>query len=92
LPVPDGAFTTQVFGVNILGAVSRSLFANALVQWDDVSNMLQANIRVDWIHTPGSDLFVVFDTGYMTGDLLDPRTDRWQRRTGVVKLTYLKAF
>ena len=92
LPVPDGAFTTQVFGVNLLGAVSRSLFANGLIQWDDVSNMLQANIRIDWIHTPGSDLFVVFDTGYLTGDLLDPRTDRWQRRTGVVKLTYLKAF
>ena len=92
LPVQDGAFTTQVFGVNLLGAVSRSLFANGLIQWDDVSNVLQANIRIDWIHTPGSDLFVVFDTGYLTGDLLDPRTERWQRRTGVVKLTYLKAF
>ena len=92
LPVSDGAFTTRLFGVDILGAVSRSLFANALVQWDDVSNVIQANIRVDWIHTPGSDLFIVFDTGYLTGDLLDPRTDRWRRRTGVVKLTYLKAF
>ena len=92
LPVEDGEFTTQIFGVDLLGAVSRSLFANALIQFDDVSNMLQANIRIDWIHTPGSDLFVVFDTGYLTGDLLDPRTERWQRRTGVVKLTYLKAF
>ena len=57
-----------------------------------VSPELQANIRIDWIHTPGSDLFVVIDTGYLTGDLLDPREPRWQRRTGVVKLTYLKAF
>ena len=92
LPVDDGDFTTRLFGVTILGAVSRSLFANALVQYDDVSNVVQANVRVDWIHTPGSDLFVVFDTGYLTGDLLDPRTDRWRRRTGVVKLTYMKAF
>ena len=67
-------------------------FANALVQWDDVSKVLQANIRVDWIHTPGSDLFLVIDTGYLTGDLLDPRDPRWLRRTGVVKVTYLKAF
>ena len=89
---PGGDFTTRLLGVTILGAVSRSLFANALVQYDDVSNVVQANVRIDWIHTPGSDLFVVFDTGYLTGDLLDPRTERWQRRTGVVKLTYLKAF
>ena len=92
LPVEDGDFTTRLFGATILGAVSRSLFANALVQYDDVSSMVRANVRIDWIHTPGSDLFVVFDTGYLTGDLLDPRTERWQQRTGVVKLTYLKAF
>ena len=42
--------------------------------------------------TPGSDPFLVFDTGYLTGDLPDLWTERWQRRTGVVKLTYLKAF
>ncbi|MFT5433043.1 MAG: hypothetical protein ACI9OJ_003748 [Myxococcota bacterium] len=92
LPVPDGDFTTRLMGMNVLGAVSRSLFANALVQYDNVSDVVQANIRIDWIHTPGSDLFVVFDTGYLTGDLLDVRTERWSRRTGVVKLTYLKAF
>jgi hypothetical protein len=92
LPVEDGEFTTRLFGLNVLSAVSRSLFANALVQYDDVSDVIQANIRIDWIHTPGSDLFLVLDTGYLTGDLLDPRIDRWRRRTGVVKLTYLKAF
>ena len=92
LPVPDGEFSTTILSLDVLGAVSRSLFANALVQWDDVSKVLQANIRIDWIHTPGSDLFIVLDTGYLTGDLLDPRDPRWLRRTGVVKLTYLKAF
>jgi hypothetical protein len=76
----------------VLGAASRSLFANALVQYDDVSETVQANIRIDWIHTPGSDLFIVLDTGYTVDDDLDPRVSRWQRRTGVVKLTYLKAF
>ena len=90
-PVDDGEFTTNLLSIDIQGAVSRKLFANALVQWDDVSNRLQSNIRIDWIHTPGSDLFVVIDTGYLTGDLLDPRQERWLKRTGVVKLTYLKA-
>ena len=92
LPVEDGDFATNLLSVTVLAAVSRSLFANALIQYDDVSRQIQANVRVNWIHSPGSDLFVVFDTGYLTGDLLDPRTERWQRRTGVVKLTYMKAF
>lgn len=92
LPVVDGEFSTTVVSLDVLGAVSRNLFANALVQWDDVSKVLQANVRIDWIHTPGSDLFLVLDTGYLTGDLMDPRDPRWLRRTGVAKLTYLKAF
>jgi hypothetical protein len=92
LPVTDGDFATNVMTLSVLGAVNRNLFANALLQWDDVSRTLQGNVRVDWIHTPGSDLFLVLDTGYFTGDLLDPRDTRWRRRTGIVKLTYLKAF
>ncbi len=91
LPVSNGDFSTTVLDLNVGAAVSRKLFANALVQWDDQSKTLQSNIRVDWIHTPGSDLFVVLDTGYQTGDLTDPRGSRWTRRAGVVKLTYLKA-
>jgi hypothetical protein len=92
LPVSGGDFSTTLVGFDVQGAVSRKLFANALVQWDDVANTLQANVRVDWIHTPGSDLFVVIDTGYLTGDQLDPLAGRWLRRTGIVKLTWLKAF
>lgn len=92
LPVPDGDFSTTLVSTRLEAALNRRLFAYALVQWDDVSKALQTNIRVDWIHTPGSDLFVVLDTGYLTGPLSDPRDPRWLRRTGVVKLTYLKAF
>ena len=92
LPVPDGDFTTTLISTRLEAALSRKLFAYALVQWDDVSQTLQSNIRVDWIHTPGSDLFVVLDTGYLTGPLELPRDPRWLRRTGIVKLTYLKAF
>jgi hypothetical protein len=92
LPVENGEFSTTILSTTVLAALSRSLFANALVQYDNDSKSVQANIRIDWIHTPGSDLFLVLDTGYFAGDLLDPRDERWVRRTGVVKLTYLKAF
>ncbi len=92
MPVEDGNFNTNLVSVTMLAAVSRDLFANALVQWDDISETVQANIRIDWIHTPGSDLFLVLDTGYLTRDLFDPRESRWEKRTGIIKLTYLKAF
>ncbi len=92
LPVENGDFTTNLLSLDIQGAVSRELFASALIQWDSLSRELQANVRVDWIHTPGSDLFLVLDTGYLTDDSLDPRLDRWTRRTAVAKLTWLKAF
>ena len=74
------------------GATSRKLFANALIQYDNFSGDLQANIRVDWIHTPGSDLFFVFNTSSnFTGeqDQFDPRSATLNDRIGVGKITYL---
>jgi hypothetical protein len=92
LPLPGGDFSTTIIGLDVLGALSRKLFANALFQYDNDSETIQSNVRINWIHTPGSNLFLVFDTGYHSGDQLDPRESRWVRRTGIVKLTYLKAF
>jgi hypothetical protein len=91
LPVQDGEFATTILSLEVLGAVTRKLFANALIQYDNASETVQANVRVDWIHTPGSDLFLVLNTGYFRGDLLDPHEERWVNRAGVIKLTYLKA-
>ena len=92
LPVENGEFSTTILGLEILGAVTRKLFANALIQYDNNSETIQANVRINWIHTPGSDLFLVLNTGYFRGDLMDPRDERWVNRAGVMKLTYLKAF
>jgi hypothetical protein len=91
LPVPGGAFTTHIAGLTVKSAVNRTLFGDVLVQYDDVSRRLQANIRVNWIHTPGSNLFLVLDTGVNMSDLPEPGVTRWERRTGVVKVTYLWA-
>ena len=80
--------------MSILGAVSRKLFATALIQYDNFTRDLQTNIRINWIHTPGSDLFLVFNTAYhFTGSqdiLFDPhRNATMLSRAGVAKLTYL---
>ena len=94
LPVANGDFTATTLSSSILGAISRELFAKALIQYDNFSRDLQANIRIDWIHTPGSDLFVVFNTAYHFADedevIFDPRRDVVLRnQVAVAKLTYL---
>ena len=91
--LPDGDFSATTVSLSVLGAINRSLFARSLVQYDNFSRDLQANIRVNWIHTPGSDLFFVFNTAYaLSGedDPLDPRRNaRLLDRAAVLKLTYL---
>ncbi|MEL6614873.1 MAG: hypothetical protein AAFQ43_04000, partial [Bacteroidota bacterium] len=92
LDVGNGAFTATVGQISAATAFSRDLFGRTLLQYDNFSRQLRANIRVNWIHTPGSDLFVVFNTAYGIGedDPLDPRREVVLRdRVGVVKLTYL---
>lgn len=94
LPIENGAFDATTVSLSILGAANRRLFAKALVQYDSFSRNLQANVRLDWIHTPGSDLFFVFNTSYHLADgheaLFDPRrTVLMNNRVGVAKLTYL---
>ncbi|WP_420454511.1 DUF5916 domain-containing protein [Rubrivirga sp.] len=90
----NGPFATTVGSVSALTAFSRTLFGRTLVQYDNVSRRLQANVRLDWIHSPGSDLFVVFNTAYSRiddgADPFDPRrTVVLRDRVAVVKLTYL---
>ncbi len=89
LPVENGDFSATILGANILTAVSRKIFAEALIQYDNDSKKLQANLRINWIHTPGSDLFVVFNTGYFFEDGINFRESALDQRTGLVKLTYL---
>src|SRR5690606_4751597 len=55
IPIANGAFDATTFTMNINAAQSRKLFAKALIQYDNFSGDLQANIRIDWIHSPGAD-------------------------------------
>lgn len=94
LPVTNGDFEATTLSLSILGAFSRKLFTKTLIQYDNFSRNIQANVRVDWIHTPGSDLFFVFNTSYhLTGDnevLFDPNRDLiMNNEIAIVKLTYL---
>ena len=66
-------------------AVLVELFANALVQYNKLDDALSISVRINFIHRPGSDLFIVIneERGSSTS-LWDVNT-----RAAVVKLTYL---
>jgi hypothetical protein len=83
--VPNGDLTTHITSVRFGYAFSTKLFTNALVQYNSLDNAFSANLRLDFIHRPGSDLFIVLTEGRgVEGDL-------WQLtdRGFTVKLTYL---
>jgi len=59
--LPEGNLTTELFKFRMNLAFTTQLFLNTLIQYDSEANELSTNIRLDFIHTPGSDLFVVFN-------------------------------
>lgn len=94
LPIANGEFDATTASISILGAFNRKLFTRTLIQYDNFSRDFRANIRVDWIHTPGSDLFLVYNTtAHLTEsseDIFDPRKNLVMRnQVAIVKLTYL---
>ncbi|UCE07506.1 MAG: carbohydrate binding family 9 domain-containing protein [bacterium] len=56
-----GKFKTNIIGTRILYTFSPQLFAKAFIQWNDDSETILGNFLVHFIHTPGSDLFFVFN-------------------------------
>jgi len=84
--MPDqDEFTADVYGITAEMALNRKWFGKALIQYDNFSDQLQLYWRINWIHTPGSDLFIVINQRYdMHGsgrELIEG--------TQVIKLTYL---
>lgn len=88
LPMDHGQFTAQVFGLTVEAALNRQWFGKAFIQYDNFSNIIQAYWRINWIHTPGSDLFIVFNSSYLLKDesSFNPHL---QNQAKVIKLTYL---
>ena len=81
----QGEFTANIYGFTAEVALNREWFGKALIQYDNFSNQLQLYCRINWIHTPGSDLFIVINRLYdMSG-----KNNSLVQNTQVVKLTYL---
>ncbi len=55
----EGDFTADVAGGRVVYAFSRKLFTSAFLQYNSASDQLVTNVRLDFIHAPLSDLFLV---------------------------------
>jgi hypothetical protein len=86
--VSAGAFTTNILGTRIIYSFTPKLFAKAYLQWNSEKDEAIANVLINFIHTPGSDLFVVYNDQISTrsGSLAS------KNRTLLVKFTYLFDF
>jgi len=58
--LPNGSFLTDVIGGRVRYFYNTVLFAGAYVQYNSASELLVTNIRVNWMHSPLSDLFLVY--------------------------------
>jgi hypothetical protein len=60
ISLPGNAFTADVFGARLDFAGSRRLFLSSFFQYNTASEEVVTNIRLNFIHAPLSDLFLVF--------------------------------
>ena len=83
--VPAGAFTANLARLRLGYAFSTKLVADALMQYNERDDELSISVRINFIHRPGSDLFIVLN------EERGSATSIWDlsTRAAVVKLTYL---
>ena len=81
----EGAFTTHLLTTRASYSFSPSMFVNALIQYNSITDELSSNVRFNIIHRPLSDIFVVYN------DLRDDQ-GRVVDRALIAKFTYLFDF
>ncbi|NIM50067.1 MAG: hypothetical protein GTN62_06990 [Gemmatimonadales bacterium] len=83
--VPGGKLTSHITSLRLGYAFSTKFTTNALLQYNSLDKDFSVNLRLNFIHRPGSDLFIVLTEQRGVGNEL------WQlsNRGLVAKLTYL---
>ncbi len=84
--LPSGEFTANLISLRGTYSFSTRLSADLLVQYNSLGEMFSSNLRVNFIHRSGSDLFLVFTEQRGVDDDLWKASDR----ASAVKLTFLK--
>ena len=58
--LPGGSFTTDVVGGRVRFYYNTDVFTSAFVQYNSAADLLVTNVRLNIIHAPLSDFFLVF--------------------------------
>ncbi len=85
IDVPGGDFTADITSLRASYSFSTRLSTDALLQYNGLEGEFSTNVRFNFVHRPGSDLFVVFTEH--RGD--DTRVWNLSDRGVVMKITYL---
>jgi len=64
----NGKFTRELWTGQLGYSFSPSLFLGALIQYDRDSDLVNANVRFNFIHSPLSDVFIVYNEQRFTFD------------------------
>jgi len=83
--LPQGDFTSTLQALRLNYFFTPRLFVQTLTQYNNQQNVWGANVRVGWLNTAGTGLFVVFNEGRTAGGFFD-----WQaplQRSVFVKYT-----
>ena len=88
MEVPSGSFDANITSLRFGYAFSTKLTTNALVQYNSLNQDFSVNMRLNFIHRPGSDLFLVLTERRGVEDELWDLSDRGL----VAKVTYLMRF
>ena len=86
IDLASGSFLTHLVTGRVNLYFTTKVFVNALVQYNTDTNQWSSNVRLDIIHRPLSDIYLVYNErrDYRSGDLIS--------RAVIAKMTYLFAF
>ncbi|NIR47790.1 carbohydrate binding family 9 domain-containing protein [candidate division KSB1 bacterium] len=84
VPFDNGEFTTSILGTRFSYSFSPNLFTKAYIQWNHFDKRIVSNFLVNFIHSPGSDFYLVYNEEWDTSDGFST-----SNRTVLAKLTHL---
>ncbi len=84
---PDANFVKTFWTSRTNYSFNKDMFIDALVQYDPATKLLNSNVRFNFIHSPLSDLFIVWnEQRFETGEGIIPG------RSLTIKFTKMMAF
>ena len=88
IDLPQGDFVNHLLRTKLTYSFSTRLALMSLIQWNSDTGEVDINMRLNFIHSPGSDLYIVYNERRLVeGIEIGPRD-----RSIAVKFTYLFNF